>query len=40
MGGFEGPSLQDIGHPTGFTAPQGAQAVAFTVDTTIVDLLP
>jgi hypothetical protein len=37
-GGFEGSSTQNTGQPTGFAVPQGAQADAFTADTTIPNL--
>jgi hypothetical protein len=40
MGDIEGPLAQDIRQHTGFAFPQEAQAYAFAVDTTTIDLLP
>jgi hypothetical protein len=37
--GFEGPLTQNIRQPIGFAALKGAQAEAFTANTTTVDLL-
>jgi hypothetical protein len=37
--GLKGPSLQDIGRSIGFATLQGAQAKAFTANTTTTDLL-